>query len=188
MNEVLTARMPRIFWDRHPIWQTILADVDNDSSHPDTWDLLADLVVALKARVVVEAGTHKGHAALAMAEAMRVYDIDGCVYTADVLDKGAGKAIEAAGLENFIQRHTMPFDGMLEEVWSPVDLAFIDASNHDNANLRMEYVQLVQPRLSEHGVIVVDDATHDGWEGAKWLRDTCDLYLPVGHGLAIYQP
>jgi predicted O-methyltransferase YrrM len=184
---MLTAHLPRIFWDRAALWQSILSDVDNDSSHPDTWDILADLVVALKARTVVEAGTHKGHAAMAMAEAMRIYEIDGCVYTADVIDKDADKAVHDAGLANFIQPFIGPFDKMLDDVWSLIDLAFIDASDHDNADLRLEYVELVRPRLAPHGVIVVDDATDDGWEGAKKLRDTCDLYLPVGHGIAIYQ-
>lgn len=169
------------------MWLRMLKNVDTVASHPDTWDVLAMLVRALRPAVVVEAGTYRGHATFAMAEAMWSADIDGHIYTADVEDHDIWPTLDNAGLVDYVTYHHGRFEQMLENVPGPINIAFIDASEDATPDLRIRYVNAVVPRLAPHGVVVVDDATDDGWPGAEVLRKSCGLYLPLGHGLAIYQ-
>jgi predicted O-methyltransferase YrrM len=179
--------MPCVFWHRADFWHGLLADsVDTTASHPETWDFLAQLVTGLNARTVVEAGTYRGHAALAMAEAMRVGCIDGCIYTADVVDHGVEALAEQAGLSRYLSFTRDRFETMVEPL-DGIDLAFIDASEEQTPALRIDYLNLVWEKLAPNGVAVVDDATNDEWPGAALLREKCGLYLPGGHGLAIFQ-
>jgi predicted O-methyltransferase YrrM len=185
--EASSAFMPRVFTFREDFWMRYLERVDSTASHPDMWDFLASLVLATNAKVIVEAGTYKGHATFAMAESLALAKREGMIYTADVVDHDIGEVLQEAGLSRFVQFYEMRFEEMLKDIDEPIDLAFVDASETENARLRLDYVELLIPKLSPNGVIVVDDSTDDEWPGAKALRDACCLYLPVGRGITLFQ-
>lgn len=179
--------LPRIFHPRCDFWLPLLSSVDDTASDPAVWDFLASMIAALQPRVIVEAGTYRGHGAFAMGEALLRDKIEGHIHTADVEDHYVYDALDRAGLGQYVTFYHGRFEHMLELVQGPIDLAFIDASEEENAALRIDYLNLVLPRLSPHGIAIVDDATDDGWPGAKVLRDQCSLYLPTGRGLALFQ-
>ncbi len=168
------------------MWGPLLATVDNAASHPETWDFLAAMVEATDAKVTVEAGTYRGHGTFAMAEACFLRGT-GHVWSADVEDHGVWDVLCDTGLSAHTTLYIGRFENMLGMVPSPIDLAFIDASELATPLLRVEYVDMVLSRLSPHGVCIVDDCTDDAWEGAKMLRDRASLYLPLGHGLVVIQ-
>lgn len=179
--------LPRVFWGRPEFWQDLVGQLDDMASHPATWDVLASFVAALRPKVIVEAGTYRGHAALAMAEALHIERIDGHIYTADVADFAVPEVVGIAGLTDYVSFTHGSFEAMLASIVQPVHLAFLDASNPDNARQRLDHLDAVWPMLVPNGVVIVDDATSDAWQYAKELRDRADLYLPVGMGLAIFQ-
>lgn len=177
--------LPSIFRHR-PEWFTVLTNVDTEASEPVVWDFLASLALAENVKVIVEAGTYRGHASMAMAEACSVWNRpETHIYTADVTDHHATDIFTRMGLASFITFFHGRFEDM--PVPGPVDLAFVDASELATPYLRLQYVNLLLPRMAPNGLIVVDDATDDGWPGAKLLREQCDVYLQIGRGLALFQ-
>lgn len=186
-TSALRMPMPRIFLRRLDVWAPILSYLDTITSHPDIWDLLVELMLANDPKVIVEAGTYRGHATFAMAEALRIAGKEAHIYTADTDDHHVPDLLEQVELSAYVTCHHGPFAEMLEAVPDPIDFAFIDASSIDNAALRIDCLNLVGPRLAPWGLIVVDDSTDDGWQGAKVLRDNCALYLKVGRGLTVFQ-
>lgn len=179
---------PRIFRHRADIWNPYMECVDTTASNPATWDFLAALVAAQQAKCIVEAGTYRGHGTFAMAESVAInHWHDAHIWTADVEDHGVQAVLDATGLAPWVTVCIERFETMLDRITQPIDLAFIDASEEDNAMLRLQYVDLVLPKLAPNGIIVCDDSTNDTWEGAKMLRAQASLYLPVGTGLTLFQ-
>ena len=114
---------------------------------------LATLVFATGARRVLELGTYSGYSALSMAAALPE---GGRIVTCEVSEEHAA----------FAQRHfdASPHGGRIELRLGPAlesiaaldgdfDLVFIDA---DKPSYR-DYYEAVLPRLSERGLIVVDN-------------------------------
>lgn len=127
----------------------------------DQGRFLATLVSFGAARTVVEVGTFTGMSALWMARALPA---DGRLICFDITDRYLGTAREAwheAGVEDRIEVRIGPAaDGLAalpEEEF--VDLAFIDADKTGYAT----YLELLLPRLTERGLIVVDNVM---WSGA----------------------
>ncbi len=182
------AQLPRVFWGRPELWKDLLALVDTTASHPETWGFLAEMVNATKAKVIVEAGTYRGHACLAMAEALWCAKQEGHIWSADIEDHHVGDVLEQTDLRDYVTLCLGDFKRMVEEyVTEPIDLAFVDASDPDNALLRVETVAFLVPRMRKGGIIVVDDCANDEWPAAASLREYCNLYLPLGRGTCVFQ-
>ena len=180
--------IPTIFERRREMWGPVLSRLDTLASHPECWDLLAQLASSPHVTTIVEAGTYKGHAVFAMAEALhRLGRTNTHIWTADIEDHGVPSILEHVGLSRYATFHLGRFDEMLERITAPIDLAFIDASEEGFPLLRLDYANRVLSRLAPNGVIVVDDSTNDAWEGAAMLRAQANLYLPLGHGLTFFQ-
>lgn len=182
-----SANLPRVFQARWQEWMRYIDHIDTSSSHPDTWDFLCELVRGLKAKVIVEAGTYRGHATFAMAESLRRDDQEGHVWTADIEDFAIGDVLEAMGLAGRVTFFRGRFEDMLATVPDPIDLAFIDASEPDNARYRIDCLERVWLRLAPNGIVVMDDCADDAWRYANELRRWCGLYLPTSHGLCLFQ-
>jgi caffeoyl-CoA O-methyltransferase len=133
------------------------------------------LVFALQATSVLEIGTFTGYSAIAMAGGLAK---DGSIISLEVDPHHAKVArgnIAAAGLESYISVIEGPALRSLEELQGPFDLVFIDADkvSYD------AYFEAVLPKLSAHGLIVVDNTLQSGGvlasekdphEGAQALR------------------
>lgn len=189
VHEEYKAQLPTVFWGRPDTWKEYLAVVDTTASDPDVWAFLAGMVQATKAKVIVEAGTYRGHALFAMAEALWAAQSDGHIWSADLVDYHVSDALQALGLGQFVTLGIGPFHLLVEQhVHEPIDLAFVDASDPNNPNLRMETVDFLLPRMRKGGLIVVDDCQENpGFPQADTIRERCDIYLPLGRGTCVFQ-
>ena len=127
----------------------------------DQGRFLATLVAISDARIVVEVGTFTGMSALWMA---RELPADGRLICFDITDRyleTARSAWAEAGVLDRIEVRVGPAsDGLVGECGEAhIDLAFIDA---DKPGYR-SYLDLLLPRLSDRGLIVVDNVL---WSGA----------------------
>lgn len=127
---------------------------------PDQGSFLAMLVAITGARLVVEVGTFTGMSALWMA---RRLPAEGRLLCFDITDEylpTAREAWEAAGVSDRIEVVIGPAASGLAQLPDdqPVDLAFIDADKTGY----LGYVDQLLPRLSDRGVIVVDNVLWDG--------------------------
>ena len=127
----------------------------------DQGRFLATLVAVSGSRTVVEVGTFTGMSALWMA---RELPADGRLICFDITDRyldTARSAWSQAGVLDRIEVRVGPAtDGLaaLPEA-AHVDLAFIDADKPGYST----YLDLLLPRLSDRGLIVVDNVL---WSGA----------------------
>lgn len=133
------------------------------------------LVYALQATSVLEIGTFTGYSSIAMAAGLAK---GGSIISLEVDPHHAQVArgnIAEAGYESYISVIEGPALRSLEELQGPFDLVFIDADkvSYD------AYFEAALPKLSAHGLIVVDNTLQAGGvlasaehphEGAMALR------------------
>jgi len=162
------------------------------------------LVEMTGARTVVEVGTFTGMSALWLARGLPAGGRVICFDLVDTYVETATEAWAAAGVTDRIDMRIGPAaDGLAALPDEPhVDLAFIDA---DKTGYRT-YLDLLLPRLSERGAILVDNVL---WGGAVIdpgdnspdtvalrefndhvaQRDDCDaVILTVGDGITMIRP
>ena len=120
--------------------------------------LLELLVHGLGAKQVLEIGTFTGYAALSMAAALPE---GGHVHTCDIEPRHADVAQRYIDQSPYADRITIHLGPALETIAKldgDFDFVFIDAdkANYDN------YYEAVLPRLSERGLIAVDNTLWSG--------------------------
>jgi predicted O-methyltransferase YrrM len=172
-------------------WHSVFGITDEVASDPASLDLICMLVNFLKPKVVVEAGTYRGHMAAAVANILRQQDPDARIYTADPMDTGFRKALEEdlLPIAPWVVFHAGDYLEMLRRVTVPIDLAFIDASSIEDPHLRWTHAMATMVRMRPGGLILVDDTEGD-WEDAKafqGLARTGGIHLPQHRGLTILQ-
>jgi caffeoyl-CoA O-methyltransferase len=120
--------------------------------------LLEMLVFLARPRLVLEIGTYSGYSALSMAAALP----EGArIITCELLDEHADFAerhIAAAGLADRIEVRRGRAWETIAALEGPFDLVFIDADKTGY----IDYYEAVLPKLSEHGLIVVDNVLWSG--------------------------
>jgi len=119
---------------------------------------LRSLVAMTGARRVLEIGTFTGYSAMAMASALPA---EGTLVTLDVSAEHvevARRHIEAGPWRDRIEIRMGPALDSLAVLEGPFDLVFIDA---DKTNYR-NYYEAVLPKLSERGVIAIDNVLWGG--------------------------
>ena len=133
--------------------------------------LLELLAWSLQARSVLEIGTYTGHSALAMAAGMAP---DGRLVTCELDPERARFAREHIDRTPYADRIEIRVGPALDTIASldgPFDLVFIDA---DKAGYP-DYFHAVVPKLSERGVIVLDNMLR----GGRVLEDSPEGDIPV---------
>ena len=116
------------------------------------------LVALVRPRLVLEIGTFTGYSSLSMAEALPP---DGRIITCDVSEAHAALAREHIALSPHggrIEVRVGPALGTIAQLDGPFDLVFIDA---DKSNYGA-YLDAVLPKLSDDGVVIVDNVL---WRG-----------------------
>jgi len=120
--------------------------------------MLEFLVFLACPRSVLEIGTYSGYSALSMAQMLPA---DGRIITCELDDERADVAeryIAAAGFADRIEVRRGPALETVNALDGPFDLVFIDA---DKAGY-LDYYEAVLPKLSERGLIVVDNVLWSG--------------------------
>lgn len=164
----------------------VFTELDTMDSAPATTDLLVSLALFTAPRVIVEAGTYKGHTSVALAYVTMQAGIDCTVWTTDTvnyLDPKLPAILGELGVVDRIKFGRGDFAAMLENVKDSIDLAYIDASS-SNSELRWEHFNAVWPRMRVGGLVCVDDCAGD-WPHANDFCRMASLYLPANRGLAI---
>jgi caffeoyl-CoA O-methyltransferase len=129
--------------------------------------LLEMLVFATGARQVLEFGTYSGYSALSMARALPE---EGRIFTLEVAEEHAEFARRHIAESPFADRIEVLLGPALESVErldGPFDLVFIDADKENYGR----YYEAALPKLSERGLIVVDNTL---WSGAVLDPDAAD--------------
>ncbi len=127
-------------------------------SGPVEGRLLELLVHAVQAKLVLELGTFSGFSALSMAAGL---PDGGRIVTCEISAENAAFAREAIAASRHADRIELREGPALETIASldgPFDLVFIDA---DKAGY-VHYFEAVLPKLSTHGLIVVDNTLWSG--------------------------
>jgi caffeoyl-CoA O-methyltransferase len=127
-------------------------------SGPVVGRLLELLVHATRARLVLEIGTFAGLSALAMAAGLAP---GARIITCEIDRRRAEFArarFEAAGLADRIELRLGPALETVGSLDGPFDLVFIDADKSEHP----AYYEAVLPKLSAHGLIVVDNTLRSG--------------------------
>lgn len=171
---------------------------------PDQGRLLKMLVSLVGARLVVEVGTFTGMSALWMAQGLAPGGQLICFDITDEYLPTAREAWEQAGVADRIEMRIGPAADGLAALPSErnIDLAFVDADKTGY----LTYVELLLPRLSDRGVIVVDNVLWSGnviepddeSESTVALRQFNDhvagrtdvdaVMLPIGDGITLITP
>jgi caffeoyl-CoA O-methyltransferase len=116
------------------------------------------LVFLARPRRVLEIGTYSGYSSLSMAGAL---DPDARIVTCELLDEHADVAerhIAAAGESGRIEVRRGPALDTIATLDGPFDLVFVDADKESY----LDYYEAVLPKLSERGLIVVDNVLWSG--------------------------
>ncbi|HEX9970078.1 MAG TPA: class I SAM-dependent methyltransferase [Acidimicrobiales bacterium] len=133
------------------------------------------LAFGLGARRVLEIGTFSGYSALSMAAGLAP---DGTIVTCDrnpAAVEVARRHIDASPFAGRIELREGPALDILAELDGPFDLVFIDADKTNYVN----YYEAVLPKLSERGVIAVDNTL---WSGQVLDEtDTSDDTIALRH-------
>ena len=120
--------------------------------------LLEFLIFLAQPRLVLEIGTFSGYSALAMAGALPA---GGHIVTCEIDDRHADVAerhIAAAGEARRIEVRRGPALATIATLDGPFDLVFIDADKGGY----LGYYEAVLPKLSERGLIIVDNVLWSG--------------------------
>lgn len=155
-------------------------DLDEVATDADSLYFLLSLASFIKPKVVVEAGTWKGHFSLTLVTLMP----DIIVCTADPI-----RFMKDSGP---LQYYQGDFVDMLEVYkLDSINFAYIDSgppcsSDWDNG-IRWRHYEAVLPRMAPGGLIVSHDMNDRDWEGADKIYELASIYLPAGRGLTIQQ-
>src|SRR3954447_22371869 len=116
------------------------------------------LVFALQPRLVLEIGTFTGYSSISMAS---VLPTGARLITCDIEEKAhaaARRHAEQAGVVDRIDYRLGPALDTIAALDGPFDLVFIDADKPNYAN----YYEGVLPKLSQQGIIAVDNTLWNG--------------------------
>lgn len=128
------------------------------------------LVYLTRPRLVLEIGTYSGYSALSMAGTL---DPDARIVTCELSDRHADVAerhIAAAGESARIEVRRGPALETIATLDGPFDLVFVDADKEGY----LDYYEAVLPKLSERGLIVVDNVLWSGRVAAVPTDDDSD--------------
>jgi caffeoyl-CoA O-methyltransferase len=127
-------------------------------SGPVEGRLLELLVHGVRAQLVLELGTFSGFSALSMAAGLAP---GGRIVTCEISAEHAefaGRRIEASAYADRIELRVGPGLETIGSLPGPFDLVFIDADKTGYG----DYYEAVLPKLSDHGLIVVDNTLWSG--------------------------
>jgi predicted O-methyltransferase YrrM len=176
--------------DVRNLWDVPFPPLDLTATDVGSLVLLGSLCFYTEARIIVEAGTYRGHAAILMARAAIRCRSDYQLYTADPYNWGQVEAIAATGIPG-ISVFLEDFEETLARVTEPIDFAFIDSGPAGGqpvpSDIRWTHYNAVKPKMRPGGLVVVHDTLATDWSHRNDIAAEATIVLPFGRGLTIYQ-
>lgn len=149
------------------------------ASAPETTLLVAALAVYIKPTVIVETGTYKGHTTAVIAQTLLDCGHKSFrIWTAEIDDQYAADAaayMAANGLDRYVTVYHGDAQEMLETVPGTFDFAYVDGGHN-----RIELVEYIHNRMSDNGLVLMDDAN----QYVFFVRPS--LLLGSQRGLAVF--
>ena len=148
-------------------------------------EMLRQIALSTKCRVVVEIGTSYGYSGLFLAAALQ--RTGGMLHTIDsdpAKVEAAKAAFTEAGVIDHVIQHQGDAAAILATLKGPFDLVFVDADKPSTQT----YYDLVWPKLTAGGSVVVDNVTsHVGElrgfvEHVRAMPDTVSAEIDLGNG------
>ena len=161
---------------------TQLPPLDDMATDLETLQFLNKFLVYVQPKIVVEAGTWKGHFSVVAAE----YLPNSRVYTADIFNHDLPK------IQNLFA-YIGDFEEMLERISEPINFAYLDSGppffegDELESGIRWRHYQAVKPLMAKGGLIVNHDMNSRDWNYAEDILADSSLYLPGGRGITIKQ-
>lgn len=157
---------------------------------PETGQFLHLLVLAMRAKRILEVGTSNGYSTIWLADALRT--TAGKLITFETVPqkvKMAREAFQDARVDGYITLRQESALSALPKLAGPFDLAFLDAAKEEH----LQYFQLVFPKIRPGGVIVSDNAVSHKHELRHFLdyvrKNGWGIWetslLPIGSGLEV---
>ena len=144
------------------------AERQHPISDPEVASFLAVTARATRPAFVVEVGTNIGYGAIVLARAAgpkaRVLTIE---LSSELCEMARGFVTEA-GLSEAIEVRQGAALVELAKIDRPVDLAYIDCVKEEY----VQYLELLVPRLSSHGVIIADNVLWRGLVAKETVPET----------------
>ena len=157
-----------------------LSPPDDTATDMLTLGMLYQLLIYLQPKIIVEAGTWKGHFSVPAARLLP----NSTIYTADTYRHGLPHI-------NNLHFFHGDFEIMLKDLNPMVDFAFIDSGppfvgEHERI-IRWRHYEAVKPYMNKSGLIVSHDMNNRDWPHAEDILADSSLYLPGGRGITIKQ-
>ena len=179
-----------------PQIRTLIEELESlRQSRNDHWqvprvegDLLYQIALATRARLIVEAGTSYGFSGLHWAAALR-QNGGGRLHTIDLSERKVASSRETfqrAGVVDLIENHHGDAAEVLARMPEGIDIAFLDAGDK---TLTQTYFEIVWPKVRVGGSVLTDNAVTHREPLASFVRhvrsrgDAASTELPVGNGL-----
>jgi predicted O-methyltransferase YrrM len=160
----------------------------------DTWqipriegELLFQIALACRAKLIVEVGTSYGFSGLFWAAALQ--RTGGIVHTIDIAQKkfdASREHFRRAGVADIVVNHLGDALTELPKIPGPIDIAFLDGSDKESSR---QYFDLLWPKLRPGGSVITDNTKTHPEELAGYIQyvrsrnDTASSDIPVGNGV-----
>ena len=164
-----------------------LPPLDSTATDKETLNFLAGLLQYTQPKLIVEAGTWKGHFSVKAAEMLPKCR----VFTSDT----ANHFPDWEKLPDNLFFFKTDFEEMLSicvgDKFDFIDFAFIDSGppfvQDFEAGIRLRHYEAVKPYMNKGGLIVSHDMNKTDWHGADKIIQEADLRLTGGRGITIWQ-
>jgi predicted O-methyltransferase YrrM len=156
-----------------------LKPFDSHATDYETLGFLFALLEYVKPRVIVEAGTYRGHFAVGAARVLP----DSLVFTSDI--KCHETLPEPPNLAAFLG----DFEAMLDAIdVAPFDFAFIDSGPPPGgeSGVRLRHWRIAKERAAPGAILVCHDMNALGWTGGPEIAAE-GILMPGGRGITIWR-
>jgi predicted O-methyltransferase YrrM len=163
--------------DFQPWPELSLPPGDGSSTDHPSLLVLGTLAFYVKPKLIVEAGTYRGHFPLLMHYLCPT----AIIWTADPAVKFTPEAPE-------IHMYAGDFMAMMEKhvAKGSVDFAFIDSGPETNPANRIHHYEGVKPYMRSGGLVVTHDTNNTGWPGGPTIVAE-GIRLQGERGLTLWQ-